>query len=333
MKDNRIQFIDIYRGIGIVFMIMGHIYFGRVFNIYIHAFHMPMFFFVSGFFYKENIPINKFIKIKIKSLIIPYIIFSLICSCAYCIYNGKIYYKEILNIFWFNNNGWMPTGPMWFLTALFFALILYRLIEYIPNVFLRNIIPFIVSTLGCMLGKYYAINFPWSIFPAFVAVAFIHMGKIMKQYNTSKIMIRFQHMKIVEIILLFIISLCLIILNGEVNMRIGIYGSIILFYLNAFLSIMILWNICQVLNKQSKHYFNKKINNILKYIGKNSLTFLCLNQCLIYFYNECIIIDLNVYLKKIIMLVIVICSCTIINEIEKRLRLLLKNSFPSMDKL
>lgn len=303
-----------------MFMIMGHIYFGSVFNIYIHAFHMPMFFFVSGFFYKENIPIYKFIKIKIKSLIIPYIIFSLICSCVYCIYNGKIYYKEILNIFWFNNNGWMPTGPMWFLTALFLSLFIYRLIEYIPNIFLRNTTPFAISILGCIIEKYYSTDFPWSILPALVAVAFIHMGKIIKCFNSSKIIIRILHMNVVEIMLLFIINMCLIFLNGEVNMRVGIYGSIFLFYLNALFSIILLWNISQGLDKQSKYFFFGKFNNILKYIGENSIIFLCLNQCLIYFYNEYMALNLDVYFRKILMFVIVISSCTVINEINKKLR-------------
>jgi fucose 4-O-acetylase-like acetyltransferase len=44
-EQNRIFFIDIFRGIGIILMIMGHIYFGVRFDKFIHAFHMPMFFF------------------------------------------------------------------------------------------------------------------------------------------------------------------------------------------------------------------------------------------------------------------------------------------------
>lgn len=43
--------ILIYIAVGIVLMVMGHIGFGKVFDILIHAFHMPMFFFVSGFLY------------------------------------------------------------------------------------------------------------------------------------------------------------------------------------------------------------------------------------------------------------------------------------------
>ena len=43
----RIEYIDVYRGLGIILMIMGHIYFGKLFDIFIHAFHIPMFFIID----------------------------------------------------------------------------------------------------------------------------------------------------------------------------------------------------------------------------------------------------------------------------------------------
>lgn len=50
----RVEYVDLFRGIGIIIMIMGHIGFGRLFDHYIHAFHMPMFFFASGYFFKKS---------------------------------------------------------------------------------------------------------------------------------------------------------------------------------------------------------------------------------------------------------------------------------------
>ena len=43
---------DILKGLGILLMIMGHVGFGELFSKYIHAFHMPLFFLISGYFYK-----------------------------------------------------------------------------------------------------------------------------------------------------------------------------------------------------------------------------------------------------------------------------------------
>lgn len=68
---NRIDYIDIFRAFGIILMVMGHLNFGGNFDHFIHAFHMPMFFFVSGFLYKNNnITFGKFLCKKAKSLLI-----------------------------------------------------------------------------------------------------------------------------------------------------------------------------------------------------------------------------------------------------------------------
>lgn len=50
IRKSRMDYIDIYRAFGIILMVMGHIGFGGKFDKFIHAFHMPMFFFISGFF-------------------------------------------------------------------------------------------------------------------------------------------------------------------------------------------------------------------------------------------------------------------------------------------
>ena len=51
----RLDYIDIFRALGIILMVMGHIGFGSKFDKFIHAFHMPMFFWISGFFHKKEI--------------------------------------------------------------------------------------------------------------------------------------------------------------------------------------------------------------------------------------------------------------------------------------
>ena len=47
--------IDIFRCFGILLMILWHIGFGDLFDHYIHAFHMPMFFVVSGMFFDGGV--------------------------------------------------------------------------------------------------------------------------------------------------------------------------------------------------------------------------------------------------------------------------------------
>lgn len=52
---SRLDYIDVFRSLGILAMIMGHIGFGGRFDYFIHAFHIPMFFFISGFFIEKKV--------------------------------------------------------------------------------------------------------------------------------------------------------------------------------------------------------------------------------------------------------------------------------------
>ena len=47
MIKNRIKWIDISKGIGIILVLMGHISKIKIINNVIYAFHMPLFFMIS----------------------------------------------------------------------------------------------------------------------------------------------------------------------------------------------------------------------------------------------------------------------------------------------
>ena len=82
-NTNRLEYLDLYRGIGIFAMVLGHIYIGALFDQFIHAFHMPMFFIVSGFFISGKEPFFEFFFHKIKKLLIPYIVCSFLILGIY----------------------------------------------------------------------------------------------------------------------------------------------------------------------------------------------------------------------------------------------------------
>ena len=49
ISKQRLDYIDVFRSLGIIAMVMGHVGFGGKFDHFIHAFHMPMFFFIANF--------------------------------------------------------------------------------------------------------------------------------------------------------------------------------------------------------------------------------------------------------------------------------------------
>lgn len=55
MSDKkRIEYIDVFKGIGILLMVIGHIGYGNIVRTLIYGYHMPMFFFISGYLYDKS---------------------------------------------------------------------------------------------------------------------------------------------------------------------------------------------------------------------------------------------------------------------------------------
>lgn len=74
--SKRIEYIDIARGIGILLVVLGHNDFGYISPFgykLIYAFHMPLFFFLSGYFLNVSVPIVDFFKKRFNSLLKPYL--------------------------------------------------------------------------------------------------------------------------------------------------------------------------------------------------------------------------------------------------------------------
>ncbi len=71
----RIEYIDIARGIGILLVVMGHNDFSLispfVYQV-IYSFHMPLFFFLSGYFLDPSVPFFDFLRKRFNSLLKPY---------------------------------------------------------------------------------------------------------------------------------------------------------------------------------------------------------------------------------------------------------------------
>lgn len=82
-KKPRLTYIDLLRGYTMLLVVIGHCWMGdAVGGAMILAFHMPLFFFLSGFLFRHTQAFEKdlvpFVMGKLRQLIIPYFVFELI---------------------------------------------------------------------------------------------------------------------------------------------------------------------------------------------------------------------------------------------------------------
>ena len=72
----RVEYVDIAKGIGIVLVVMGHNDFALISPFahkLIYSFHVPMFFFMSGMFFKPDLSFWTFVQQRFKKLLKPFL--------------------------------------------------------------------------------------------------------------------------------------------------------------------------------------------------------------------------------------------------------------------
>lgn len=151
----RYRHINILKGLGIIAVVLGHV--GAPFIRIIYMYHMALFFFISGYLYKESCEKNlfKYIFKKFKSLYVPFISFELILLLLrnsliklhiYNVTQIKMInslndlIEDLKSIITFNNPaGESMLGAVWFLRTLFYVSILYAIFNIIfKKLFKKN---------------------------------------------------------------------------------------------------------------------------------------------------------------------------------------------------
>ena len=126
----RIEYYDIAKGIGILLVVWAH---GRgPFSNYIYQFHMPLFFLISGLLYSEAAGVGEFIKRKVKSLYLPFVIWNLLFyvtkSILHHVKSDTIVDTALRIVLTLDKDG-QYFGATWFMGSLFVVAVLYKLLE------------------------------------------------------------------------------------------------------------------------------------------------------------------------------------------------------------
>lgn len=258
---------DIMKGIGILAVIAGHTFTSCGIHKLIYSFHMPLFFFIAGYFYKENHNYYNKLKNDLKRLIVPYI-FTFIILWIYLIliYNDTSYMIKygIEAITWSSGGKhtssiWpiIPTvGPIWFLMALFWCRTFYNMIAC--QFKLKYIIAISLAIAATIIDRS-LINLPAAILPGLSALVFYTLGNYLRTNNINK----------------WQITLCaccwvLHLLFSEIDMCICLYRLYPIDILGGLFGIILIYYISKQVSKLKIHIF-------FIWTGKVSLIILCIH--------------------------------------------------------
>lgn len=325
MKTNRVEYIDIFRSFGILMMVMGHVGYGNKFDFFIHAFHMPMFFWISGLLFKHKLKSELSFRAwglkKAKTLLLPYVVFGIAHYFLYsCINYNDIDISPLVHLISVNTDGLAICGALWFLTALFFTDILFFIIDrYIASELLKAIIIASIALLGNLSKVIFPFTLPYALGPAFVGVGLYYIGYFCRKNSENKVVHFLFNLSWIPNLLLGVITIILIFLNGYINMRTETYAVIPLFWVNAVLSIIVGVNLSKLLYK---HIQKSVVEKWLVSIGRESIVYVCLNQVVIQIVRKAIqMLNIPAYWSSILILIITMAVLWVISKIMMNTKL------------
>jgi fucose 4-O-acetylase-like acetyltransferase len=199
MNGERVEYIDIARGIGILLVALAHAdvsLFSPYLHRLIYSFHMPLFFFLSGYFFNPGIPLWELLKKRFNTILKPYLVTIVLIYIVSLSFTNMRFATVLGRIAksLYATGYYIDWVQLWFLPSLFvtslFAYLFYRAIliriknRYVKwslmlavlavgVYFLDRFYPFSISLLG---KQYELYGLPFSLDLVLVSGFFYILG-------------------------------------------------------------------------------------------------------------------------------------------------------------
>lgn len=280
--NKRIEYFDIAKGIAILCIIAGHLGSVRI-NQFVFTFHVPVFFLISGYFLNDRLPVKEYAKNKAKQLMAPYVIAwgfimpRAVHGAYQWIGTFEAAWKTVVNQIlaglygngseiheiWIGEGFCVPTvGAIWFLPALFFALVIVR---YFMQWKHCGACIFFVALLGFTSSG--AAWMPLSIQSGMVASSFVYLGMLARKYGVMEKKLPKEISVGIVALWVFCILFC-----GEMYLVENRFNHGLLDYAGALAGSYVVLCFSKVLEEKTRW-----VSKALLFFGRNSLIVLCVH--------------------------------------------------------
>ena len=240
--------VDIAKGIGMSLVVLGHMndYFGanipRTYS-FIYLFHVPLFFFLSGLFFREKEGFGDCLKKKFFRLYVPYLLaniffFAVEMTRARLMgssYDGTISWGDL---FYAAFGLWpvlsMLSRPTWFILILLRIFIIYKLLQLIFKG--NKLLMLSVCALAGVFGAFFPIE-KFMIGQTLAALPFFSLGHVC----TAEFIDNQKVFSTINNVIIGIVSAAavyFISLHQMTNIAVNVYGNILLYFTGAVLGIL-----------------------------------------------------------------------------------------------
>jgi len=272
MERERLKYFDLVSGLFMIQIIIMHILqfsenfaTSSVFSFIMHVsfFFMPWFYFKSGYLYSTPKNGSKvYFKSKAKSLLLPFVLFTLIGFVMYFPFEVMESNRSIMRILmspgfamirW--GNGGVGNQPIWFLLSLFLALAGFFLLDKFKVKGLIVLFPLIGYAL-----YYFNLPLPLGLSNVFLGIFFLYAGYIFRN--------KIEKLRYATLMLWFSLVIYIVIQIfwfSSLDMRINTVtsGNYFIYLLSALCGLVLIY------------FLGKKVDYLkpINYIGENSMVY------------------------------------------------------------
>ncbi len=294
-KNGRIEWIDFAKAIGIFWIVLGHALSGSMVREFIYAFHVPLFFLLSGITFKSNASYGTFLLKKVRTLLVPYCLFMAV-SIVIFYFMGSVAAdslgKDVQEFSWANyilgslygnsKSGYLRANmPLWFLPCLFVVEnLMYFITKLLPsdkeNARRKALLITLAGCCALMLLNHYVLHInrlPFALETALHMLPFALVG-----YGLHAFRLPTLSKPVKAITSAAAIAVCFILgcfANSTVDVRNDAYGNYLIYLIAASCGILGFCLLSTLIPS----------NRFLSYIGQNTLIILLLHKFPILFFQ------------------------------------------------
>ena len=291
---NKNNYVAIAKALGIMLMVIGHSGCPDFIYRIIYMFHMPLFFFCSGLFFKPAdtiADIQTFVIKKFKGLYFPYVKWSILFLMFHNIflslhlydpssigvYTGSMFVDRLLHIIFTMTGHDQLADPFWFFKQLLLSSIWVLLIMYAVrriNSKIKNFVILTLLLLLTMISKFYGWGLPviWNMSIMFLSSSFFFVGYLYGKYEIKSIDLY------VGVVAMLVVILGVYIYDDYLDMLWFNFKNVLLFFVLALIGILMTLSFSQLFEKTP-------CRHVLYYIGNHTMIILVLHLFVFKFVN------------------------------------------------
>lgn len=262
------------KGVGISLVVLGHVWTSPFYlQKIIYAFHMPLFFVISGYLFNEikhtRVSFRTFLYSRFRRLYLPAIVIGFSCAIPFYYFNEYNGYEDLL-IRSFGIIYSIPAveytfncTPIWFLSCLLCIEVFYHLVCKNTTVN-RVVVVGIAMSIGVLVSRNLNVFFPLNIHIALSSIVFYYIGTRLRSVDFVE---KHQSSWIFMIFAAFVLCITTVLNPVKVGFAANRLGDLNYLFLGSFSGIYLVYFISDKI----------KFCKWLSFLGKNTILILGYN--------------------------------------------------------